>query len=486
MTAPLVSVVVPVLHDTPALEELLEILTAREIAGEGHADEVIVVNGDPSDASVERARARFPGVRWTTSHVGRGRQMNAGASLASGRWLLFLHADSCPDSGWVDEIRGTDADPRVVGGAFSFALRSSAQVARLIEWGVAWRVRWLGLPYGDQGLAVRREVFGQLDGYAPLPIMEDVDLVRRLRQRGQVRRLRTPIRVSARRWGRDGWARRTRLNVWLLVQYYAGVSPARLARRYYGTSRSDDAKNGPRPEVLLSLGDVAAAGSRVGVVIPALNEAAAIEQVLAEIPGFVSSVTVVDNGSTDATPALARATGARVVAEPRRGYGRACLAALQVISDVDVVVFLDADRSDYPDRMAELVTPILEGRADLVMGDRSGEARPAIARLGTGLCVRLVNRLWHTAYRDLGPFRAIRRGALDGLGMTDQTWGWTIEMQVKAAEAGLRVLEVPIRQRARLGRSKISGTVVGAVRAGSRMLATIWTLWRSRDTRLRG
>ena len=483
MTAPFVSIVVPVLRDTPVLEALLDTLEHRRLADSGGADEVIVVNGDSTDDTVERVRARYPHVRWTANQAGRGRQMNAGAALATGRWLLFLHADSCPDSGWLEELRETDADPTVVGGAFAFALRSSAHVARVIEWGVAWRVRWLGLPYGDQGLVIRRSAFDELGGFGLLQIMEDVDLVRRLRRLGQVRRFRTPIRVSARRWEWDGWVRRTCFNVLLLALYYAGVAPDRLARYY--KNKSDPAVRAGAANTVAAVppSHADAVPARIGIVMPALDEEDAIEQVLADIPEFVSSVTVVDNGSTDATAERAAAGGARVVAEPRHGYGRACLAGLRAAPDVDVVVFLDADRSDYPEAMTALVTPILQGRADLVMGDRSGTARPLVARLGTSLCVGLINVLWRTAYRDLGPFRAIRREVLDGLDMHDQTWGWTIEMQVKAAEAGLRVMEVPIRQRSRIGRSKISGTFLGAVRAGATMLATIWSLWRARGAR---
>ena len=125
----------------------------------------------------------------------------------------------------------------------------------------------------------------------------------------------------------------------------------------------------------------------------------------------------------------------------------------------------------------------IDDEADLVMGCRGGVARPMLARVGTAVCVALINRLWRTWYRDLGPFRAIRRTTIDRLEMSDKTYGWTIEMQVKAAEANVRVLEVPIAQRARLGRSKISGTLGGTMRAGTRMLATIWSLWRSRRTR---
>ena len=488
MSAPFVSIVVPVFRDAPELERLLDALAgqgAAGVAGSDPSSELIVANGDGADPDVAALRRRFPGVRWTASDPGRGRQLNAGARLASGEWLLFLHADTCPEPGWRAGIARAAQDPRVVGGALRFTLRSDARAARLVERGVAWRVRWLGLPYGDQGIFVRRAVFEQVGGCRPLPLMEDVDLVRRLRRRGRMAHLRTPILVSPRRWDRDGWLRRTASNLLLLVLYCVGVSPERLARCYYGTPRrlAGAAPERPAAAAGTERPPPAAADRRVTVVIPALDEAEAIGQVLAELPDFVATTIVVDNGSTDATAEVARAAGATVVREPRRGYGRACAAGLAASRDAGVVVFLDADRSDYPAEMAALVRPVLDGEADLVMGRRDGRGRPLAARFGTALCLALINRLWGSRYRDLGPFRAIRREALDRLRMADRTYGWTIEMQVKAVEAGLRVLEMPIRQRPRIGRSKVSGTLVGALRAGTRMLWTIWSLRRTRAAR---
>lgn len=488
MSVPFVSIVVPVLRDAPELERLLDALAgqgAAGVAGSDPSSELIVANGDGADPDVAALRRRFPGVRWTASDPGRGRQLNAGARLASGEWLLFLHADTCPEPGWRAGIARAAQDPRVVGGALRFTLRSDARAARLVERGVAWRVRWLGLPYGDQGIFVRRAVFEQVGGCRPLPLMEDVDLVRRLRRRGRMAHLRTPILVSPRRWDRDGWLRRTASNLLLLVLYCVGVSPERLARCYYGTPRrlAGAAPERPAAAAGTERPPPAAADRRVTVVIPALDEAEAIGQVLAELPDFVAMTIVVDNGSTDATADVARAAGATVVREPRRGYGRACAAGLAASRDAGVVVFLDADRSDYPAEMAALVRPVLDGEADLVMGRRDGRGRPLAARFGTALCLALINWLWGSRYRDLGPFRAIRREALDRLRMADRTYGWTIEMQVKAVEAGLRVLELPIRQRPRIGRSKVSGTLVGALRAGTRMLWTIWSLRRTRAAR---
>jgi glycosyltransferase involved in cell wall biosynthesis len=212
----------------------------------------------------------------------------------------------------------------------------------------------------------------------------------------------------------------------------------------------------------------------IAVVIPALNEEATIEQVIRRLPYPPGRVTIVDNGSTDRTAPRARAAGATVVCEPRRGYGRACLAGVAANPDADILVFLDADLSEDPSDVLTLVEPIARDEADFVLGWRTGAGRLWHARVGTALCVWLINRLWGSTYRDLGPFRAIRRSSFNALGMRGETWGWTIEMQVKASEAGLRCLEHPIPSGPRAaGKSKISGSLVGTVRAGARMLQTI-------------
>ena len=484
MAAPFVSVVIPVLRDTPMLETQLERLGCRAVPAwvehDGGRDyEVIVVNGDSKDSSIGDARRAFPQVRWVQSGSGRGQQMNAGARLASGRWLLFLHADVELSGDWLEQIKEADRNQQIAGGCFTFALDSLTVAARLIEWGVRWRGSLAGLVYGDQGLFVRRKVFDALEGYRPIAIMEDLEFIGRIRRRGRFWCSPSPISVSARRWEHDGWLRRSALNMLLVLLYYGGVSPVRLARAYYGLLRPpQDA------DETLQLQGCAKPGS-IAIIMPALNEEDAITEVLAEIPDVVTSVTVVDNGSTDATAARARAAGATVLVEPRRGYGRACLTGIGSVLDADIIVFLDADRSDYPKEVTDLVAPILESRADIVLGCRGGVARPMTARVGTRLCVRLINLIWGTRYRDLGPFRAIRRESLDHLGMTDQAWGWTIEMQVKAAETGLLILEVPIRQRNRIGQSKISGTVRGKLSAGVWMLFTICSLWLTRGRRRR-
>lgn len=223
----------------------------------------------------------------------------------------------------------------------------------------------------------------------------------------------------------------------------------------------------------------------VDVVIPALDEAGSIGRVLADLPrGIVRAVVVADNGSIDATARIAADHGAFVVHEPRRGYGSACLAALDHVltSDPppDIVVFLDGDYSDDPTELPAVVSPILADRADLVIGSRtlgrreSGALLPQ-ARVGNAVAAGLIRLLYGIRVTDLGPFRAIRRDALLDLAMQDRDFGWTAEMQVKAARRGLRVVEVPVSYRRRIGRSKITGTVTGSARAATKIL---WTILR--------
>lgn len=218
---------------------------------------------------------------------------------------------------------------------------------------------------------------------------------------------------------------------------------------------------------------------RIAAIIPALNEEQAIAAVLTDIPEWVTSTIVVDNGSTDHTAEVARACGATVLYEPYRGYGAACLKGIAALESPDIVVFLDADRSDYPQEMGRLVQPILDGVADLVIGSRvldPASLEPGSLtlpqRFGNALASRLIRWRWHVPCTDLGPFRAIRYTSLLGLNMTDTTYGWTMQMQARAARRGLRMMEVPVRRRQRIGQSKISGTVRGVVGAGTKILLT--------------
>ena len=239
---PLVSLVVPVLRDTTELGGLLD---ALPVASLDPRVEVVVVNGDADDRSLDPLRRRVSSVRWIDSDPGRGRQMNAGARAASGRWLLFLHADARLGAGWLAMLDEAEKRPEVAGGAFRLVLASAHWAARVVELGVAVRTRCLGLPYGDQAIFVRREAFDALGGYRPFGLMEDVDFVRRLRGRGTLWFPPASVRVSARRWEHDGWLRRTVLNLALLALYAAGVAPDRLGRWYYGRRSSEPARRTP-------------------------------------------------------------------------------------------------------------------------------------------------------------------------------------------------------------------------------------------------
>ncbi|MFN0121490.1 MAG: glycosyltransferase family 2 protein [Blastocatellia bacterium] len=220
----------------------------------------------------------------------------------------------------------------------------------------------------------------------------------------------------------------------------------------------------------------------ITIIIPALNEEKSIGHVLRDIPwDNVHEVIVVDNGSDDATAQVARTHGARVIVEPERGYGAACLAGMAALdARARIVVFLDADYSDFPEQLPALLAPILNGQADFVIGTRmrDAETRRAMTppqRWGNRLAVTLIRWRFGFRYTDLGPFRAIRREALDALGMVDRNYGWTVEMQIRAVRRRLRIVEIPVAYRIRIGRSKISGTVRGVILAGAKIL---WTIFR--------
>jgi glycosyltransferase involved in cell wall biosynthesis len=218
---------------------------------------------------------------------------------------------------------------------------------------------------------------------------------------------------------------------------------------------------------------------KVSVIIPVLNEEQSIAAVMAEIPRErIQEIIVVDNGSTDCTAEIASDLGAKVVHETRRGYGFACLRGIASLDQPEIVVFLDGDYSDFPSEMPLLIDPIEQNQADLVIGSRSlgkmeKNAHPPHAQFGNWFATTLIRIFLGYRYSDLGPFRAIRYSSLQSLQMQDQTWGWTVEMQVKAIRKKLRILEVPVSYRKRIGTSKISGTLIGSVKAGSKILSSI-------------
>ena len=232
----------------------------------------------------------------------------------------------------------------------------------------------------------------------------------------------------------------------------------------------------PNNEIVLSL--------VIKVIIPAFNEENGIGEVIREIPkNLISEIIVINNASTDNTEQIAIKAGAIVLREPVPGYGRACLKGIEYLKQTqpvpDVVVFLDADHSDYPEEIPALLKPITQGKADLVIGSRAlgikedGSMTPQQI-FGNWLATRLLKVFYGVRFTDLGPFRAIRFSKLIELEMQDKTYGWTVEMQLKAAKKGFQCVEVPVRYRKRIGFSKISGTVKGTIMAGYKILATIF------------
>ena len=236
--------------------------------------------------------------------------------------------------------------------------------------------------------------------------------------------------------------------------------------------------------------------SPLAFIIPALNEEAALAPMLDGLRAALDAaacadadIVVVDNGSRDATAAVAWKHDARVISEPRRGYGQACLAGMAALSgDTEIVVFLDADGSDDPEDLQRLLAPVRDAKADMVLGSRTAAARNSGAftpqqAFGNWLATGLMRVFFGARYTDLGPFRVLRREALERLKMKDTNFGWTIEMQIKAHRFGLRVVEIPVNYRKRIaGESKISGNFAGTVRAGWKILWTIarYGLWSGR------
>lgn len=233
------------------------------------------------------------------------------------------------------------------------------------------------------------------------------------------------------------------------------------------------------PQVRQPSGAAAAA-----LIIPALNEEPVIALTLARVPpGLFAVIIVADNGSTDATAAEARRAGALVVTEPERGYGAACLKAIAALpEEIEAVVFMQADSSEDPAEAARLLTPLFDGRADLVLGSRvlGGAEKGALLvhqRFGNWLATTLIRLFYGHRYTDLGPFRAIRADALARLNMCDRNYGWTVEMQIKALRRGLRVMEIPVRYGLRAaGENKVSGNLMASLQAGVKIL---WVVARS-------
>ena len=218
----------------------------------------------------------------------------------------------------------------------------------------------------------------------------------------------------------------------------------------------------------------------ISVIIPVFNEENSIGRVLDDLPqDKLKEIIVVNNACTDNTADVARRHGAKVVVEMHRGYGSACLRGISEISNTDIVVFIDGDYSDYPEELEQLIKPIIENKADFVLGSRMilSESRAALlpqARYGNKLATFLIRIFFGYHYTDLGPFRAIRYESLKQIDIVDKNFGWTVEMQIKAVKHGLRIVEVPVRYRERIGASKITGTVSGTFKAGIKIIYTIF------------
>ncbi|NCS90377.1 MAG: glycosyltransferase family 2 protein [Ignavibacteria bacterium] len=217
------------------------------------------------------------------------------------------------------------------------------------------------------------------------------------------------------------------------------------------------------------------------VIIPAFNEEESLPKVIADIPKFVDEIIVVNNGSIDKTADVAMKSGATVLTEMEKGYGAACLKAIDYISDknYDIVVFLDGDYSDHPEEMNLIVEPIIKSEFDLVIGSRMLGKRESGAMLpqaifGNWLATFLIKLFWGYKFTDLGPFRAIKYSSLINLNMRDRNFGWTVEMQIKAAKQKLRTIEVPVRYRKRIGQSKVTGTFKETVKASFKIIYLIF------------
>lgn len=223
---------------------------------------------------------------------------------------------------------------------------------------------------------------------------------------------------------------------------------------------------------------------KIVVIIPAFNEENAVGNVIKDIPkNIVSEIIVVNNNSNDLTKANAKAAGAIVIDEPKQGYGNACLKGLAFVAQMnikpDIIVFIDADYSDYPQELELLIKPILTNNIDMVIGSRVLGKREKKSMLpqqifGNWLATSLLKLFYKVSYTDLGPFRAIKYQQLLVLNMNDKTYGWTVEMQLKAAKHKLKITEVPVSYRVRIGHSKVSGTIKGTIMAGYKILFTIF------------
>ena len=383
---PFVSVVIPVWRDEESLTRSLEtVRTSPQV-------EVIVACPLGEEARYARRRECHPLVRWVSAPRGRAAQMNAGARIATGRWLLFLHADSELPPDWLDVLTGADRRGDTVAGAFRLAIDSGTWQARLIEQAVRLRVALFNMPYGDQALFVRRRIFDEVGRYADLPLMEDVDLVRRLKMIGPMAHARSPVLTSARRWERDGWFRRSGQNLWLATQFLLGDSPARLAQAYF--------RRRPTAIVMMARAPWTGGKTRLAVVASETSHAELRRALFLDTLDAVRAVSGVEHvvacEPADACEGIRDLAGPSVDVIAQRGgdLGQRMTHAVEDTFRLgcESVVIVGSDLPDLPRRLLDAAVAKLRSRdSDIVLGPSADGGYYLIG----------MNRLWPAVFEPI-------------------------------------------------------------------------------------
>ncbi len=357
---PLVSIVIPVWRDEGVLTRTLERLHDTQQVE-------IILAGALGEEPYAVLRERYPDVRWVSAPRGRASQMNAGAAVASGQWLLFLHADSQLPPDWLEVLTQADASAGTIMGAFRFALDSPDWRARVIETGVRLRVALFGLPYGDQALFVRSQTFRAVGGYRDLPLMEDVDLVRRVKRIGRLVQSPCPALTSARRWERDGWLRRSAQNVGLAIRFLLGASPARLAQRYFGRNA--------RAVVVMARAPWTGGKTRLDVTRDEAAHAELRHALFLDTLDVVASVHGVEHvvacEPAAACERMRELVGSAIDVIPQRGrdLGQRMAHAFEDVArlGVESIVVVGSDLPDLPARLLEEAFVALRGGDDRIV-----------------------------------------------------------------------------------------------------------------------
>ena len=357
----LASIVIPVWRDEEALTRSLHALRDPPEV------DIIVACALGEEPRYERLRQAYPAVRWVAAPRGRASQMNAGAAMAAGRWILFLHADSKLPSGWLEVIAQAEQSPRTVAGAFRLALDSPDPRARIVEAGVRLRVALLALPYGDQALFVRRRAFHAMGGYRDLPLMEDVDFVQRVKRVGRLMTSPAAVRTSARRWERDGWARRSAQNASLATRFLLGASPARLAQRYFGRKGA--------AVVMMARAPWTGGKSRIGMAADPSAHADLRHALFRDTLDVATSVPGVDHIIACEPAAecerMREAVGSAVDVIPQRGddLGERMAHAFEDVFrlGIESVVLVGSDLPDLPSQHIREALAVLRGHPNRIV-----------------------------------------------------------------------------------------------------------------------